>query len=241
MTFYETLAEAYMRPVPNGTPDPYQGGLDWVSMTRFLGPEADFQGAVVTCGNGTLELAEECDDGNFTNGDGCSALCAIEPPAVVRIEVYDTDLPPDEGFVKVLEEGDILSRAEVGSCPGFYTVTNGPRDNSNPESLEGTFTSPSGVHVWNETTQPYCWPGDQGWFDPDAGIPACWCPDGLTTEDGAYSITVTPYDGELVGGDPTGNPGQGLSINFYVPEPSRWLLLAAGLGCLAVLYRARGQ
>jgi hypothetical protein len=65
-------------------------------------------------------------------------------------------------------------------------------------------------------------------------------PDGLTTEDGAYSIKVTPYDGELVGGEPTGNPGAGLTVNFFVPEPSRWLLLAAGLVCLVVLHRVRG-
>jgi hypothetical protein len=27
---------------------------------------------------------------------------------------------------------------------------------------------------------------------------------------------------------------------FFLPEPSRWLLLAAGLGCLIALYRVRG-
>jgi cysteine-rich repeat protein len=31
------------------------------------------------CGNGTLEPGETCDDGNQTNGDGCSSTCAIEP------------------------------------------------------------------------------------------------------------------------------------------------------------------
>ncbi len=30
------------------------------------------------CGNSTLELNEECDDGNTTNGDGCSSECLIE-------------------------------------------------------------------------------------------------------------------------------------------------------------------
>jgi len=32
-----------------------------------------------------------------------------------------------------------------------------------------------------------------------------------------------------------------LKLMFFVPEPSRWLLLAAGLGCLGVLYRVRGS
>ena len=31
-----------------------------------------------TCGNGTLEALEECDDGNNTAGDGCSASCRVE-------------------------------------------------------------------------------------------------------------------------------------------------------------------
>jgi cysteine-rich repeat protein len=30
------------------------------------------------CGDGILDLLEECDDGNNANGDGCSALCTIE-------------------------------------------------------------------------------------------------------------------------------------------------------------------
>ncbi len=35
-------------------------------------------GSCTTCGNGTLEVGEECDDGNTLNGDGCSAECELE-------------------------------------------------------------------------------------------------------------------------------------------------------------------
>jgi hypothetical protein len=31
-----------------------------------------------TCGNGVLDGAEECDDGNTANGDGCTATCELE-------------------------------------------------------------------------------------------------------------------------------------------------------------------
>ncbi|HEV8320051.1 MAG TPA: DUF4215 domain-containing protein [Myxococcota bacterium] len=31
------------------------------------------------CGNGAVEAGEECDDGNTTPGDGCSAACTLEP------------------------------------------------------------------------------------------------------------------------------------------------------------------
>jgi cysteine-rich repeat protein len=34
--------------------------------------------AVGTCGNGIIERAEACDDGNRASGDGCNALCQIE-------------------------------------------------------------------------------------------------------------------------------------------------------------------
>jgi cysteine-rich repeat protein len=34
------------------------------------------QGA--SCGNGTIELGETCDDGNTTSGDGCSSTCQVE-------------------------------------------------------------------------------------------------------------------------------------------------------------------
>ena len=37
----------------------------------------------VTCGSGTIEAGEACDDGNRASGDCCSASCQLEPPTVV--------------------------------------------------------------------------------------------------------------------------------------------------------------
>jgi cysteine-rich repeat protein len=34
--------------------------------------------ALMICGNGTVEPAEQCDDGNNISGDGCNAACIIE-------------------------------------------------------------------------------------------------------------------------------------------------------------------
>lgn len=34
----------------------------------------------ILCGNGVINAPEECDDGNTTNGDGCSAQCLLEAP-----------------------------------------------------------------------------------------------------------------------------------------------------------------
>jgi cysteine-rich repeat protein len=38
-------------------------------------------GSCTTCGNGVWEPGEQCDDGNNTSGDGCSADCRYEGPA----------------------------------------------------------------------------------------------------------------------------------------------------------------
>ncbi len=34
---------------------------------------------VASCGDGIMDTGEGCDDGNVINGDGCSALCVLEP------------------------------------------------------------------------------------------------------------------------------------------------------------------
>lgn len=38
-----------------------------------------FETDTLSCGNGALEVGEECDDGNLISGDGCADSCEIEP------------------------------------------------------------------------------------------------------------------------------------------------------------------
>ncbi len=48
----------------------------------FTQPRVDVAAAfsaIATCGDGNRELAEECDDANTDDGDGCDATCHIEP------------------------------------------------------------------------------------------------------------------------------------------------------------------
>jgi len=167
-------------------------------------------------GTASILTSSATSGGVFTNGRGI----AVFPMADTYIGVYNTDLAAGSQFVKVLEPGETLNRLQVGSCPAFHTATTGLRDDSLPQSLEGEFTYPSGgtptVERYNQTNQPYVWTGDLGWFDINAGVPNATCARPLTIEDGDYSIVVTPYDGELVGGEPTGNPGIGLTIDFSI-------------------------
>lgn len=59
------------------------------------------------CGNGIIEagLGEVCDDGNADSGDGCSALCAVEPSFTCVAEPSlcygQTGEPNDDGAVSV--------------------------------------------------------------------------------------------------------------------------------------------
>lgn len=50
------------------------------------GPTSPFstsstEAALGTCGNGVVDKFEQCDDGNLTNGDGCSSVCQKEGDA----------------------------------------------------------------------------------------------------------------------------------------------------------------
>jgi len=47
-------------------------------MGLSIDPEDNSQCIPPECGNTVVESGEECDDGNVVDGDGCSALCAVE-------------------------------------------------------------------------------------------------------------------------------------------------------------------
>jgi cysteine-rich repeat protein len=83
MTFYDHLAEHYTKPIPPDEPDPYHGNGQWASVARFFGAGTTWRSDVTTCGNRTVEGAEECDDGNSVAGDGCSPSCRREIADVV--------------------------------------------------------------------------------------------------------------------------------------------------------------
>ena len=40
-----------------------------------------------TCGNGTLQGLEQCDDGDTTSGDGCSSTCRVEASAIPALSI----------------------------------------------------------------------------------------------------------------------------------------------------------
>jgi cysteine-rich repeat protein len=64
--------------------------LNMINIGLCAGPDPDCSPAV--CGNGIVDDAEECDDGNAVDGDGCSTLCLFETGAEVCDNGIDDDL-----------------------------------------------------------------------------------------------------------------------------------------------------
>lgn len=82
------------------------------------------------CGDGLVNVAEACDDGNVVAGDGCSAVCSVEPgftcsgqPSACAIttshrgtgfRVNDLDLRDPHVFVNALGCIDVTDAAPLG-------------------------------------------------------------------------------------------------------------------------------
>jgi uncharacterized repeat protein (TIGR01451 family) len=82
------------------------------------------------CGNGTLEDGEECDDGNSSDGDGCSAACIIEeePQPVCG-----------NGTLEDGEECDDSNTEDGDGCSALCVIEQEPESGGdNDENATGT-------------------------------------------------------------------------------------------------------
>lgn len=72
-----------------------------------------------TCGSGTIEAGEGCDDGNLASGDGCSSVCALEPgfqcSGAPSVCVDDDECS--------LGTHDCVAGATCANTPGSFTCT----------------------------------------------------------------------------------------------------------------------
>jgi cysteine-rich repeat protein len=75
------------------------------------------------CGDGFLDVGEECDDGNGVDGDGCSAACELEPfegsaEGSVLIDLIVDDLNSNEEPLQQDCSGDIEVQIANGVIVG---------------------------------------------------------------------------------------------------------------------------
>ncbi|MGB7811457.1 MAG: DUF4215 domain-containing protein [Polyangia bacterium] len=79
-----------------------------------------------TCGNGSLESGEECDDGNLVSGDGCSSTCQIEPGFACTTQTNSDTQPCTQSIYSgqcldlPVKLRDFKSERETGGHPDFF-------------------------------------------------------------------------------------------------------------------------
>ncbi len=117
--------------------------------------DIDFSGCVPTCGDGSLELGELCDDGNTRIGDGCNNLCVPEGGFICQAAdlgglnlgtVCSTDC--GDGVVAGLEECDDQNNTALDGCTACIVdvgfTCSGEPSVCGPDSLCGNLTLDTG-------------------------------------------------------------------------------------------------
>ncbi len=94
-------------------------------------PTGPFFGAALLtqCGNGILEISEQCDDGNLNNGDGCNLSCLIEAPLrpVIEIitpgELVELERSLPRGIDYLTNDTSTLFFEQIPGGSGEYRIT----------------------------------------------------------------------------------------------------------------------
>jgi cysteine-rich repeat protein len=72
---------------------------------------------ISVCGNNTVELSEECDDGNTISGDGCSATCFLEAVSSSSIATSSsTSSSSNVSSTPLCNDDYICDLDEIGGC-----------------------------------------------------------------------------------------------------------------------------
>jgi len=84
-------------------------------------------GGAPQCGNGSIEVGEQCDDANTSNGDGCSATCQLE--AVPKgVAINETGQLPDISSildVSSTKKGLLIPRVANNEMQNIISPANG--------------------------------------------------------------------------------------------------------------------
>ena len=73
-----------------------------------------------TCGNGTLQGLEQCDDGDTMNGDGCSSTCRVEASAIPALSIANVSTTEGNSGTHSVTFTLRLSKASPG--PVTYNI-----------------------------------------------------------------------------------------------------------------------
>jgi cysteine-rich repeat protein len=202
------------------------------------------------CGNGILTRSEECDDGNTTSGDGCSAACRLEPGWRCRVpgkrclplcsngtcgEGVSFDAGIDLGAGQAVCGDGVVSDFEECDCgDGTVPVPDGCQGPNADDTYGGCTTH----CLWG----PFCGDGlvngpeecDLGRLNGDDCPGGCtlgcfkphYCGDGIVDTSRAEQCDLGPLNGLVLDQDlnPTTEPDGMVycTIDCSVPVPSFW-------------------
>jgi len=113
------------------------------------------QACVGRCGDGVLDPGEACDDGNRTDGDGCTAACRIEGTFTCQTQPRSLAQPCTQGLCRQVPVTyrDFRSEKEPGGHPDFQYL--GTTDSAG-QVTRGCVPNSAGPARQNDSTTR-CW------------------------------------------------------------------------------------
>ncbi len=103
-----------------------------------------------TCGNNVTEFGEECDDGNLTNGDGCSSTCTFENTGAIKgVAINEDAVRPNPSALL-----DVKSDNKGVLIPRMTSV-----------QRTAIITPPKGLIVFDITTNSFWYYKTSSWFE----------------------------------------------------------------------------
>lgn len=87
----------------------------WVIVPGAASHNLHWSYTSAVCGDGSVAVPEQCDDGNLDDGDGCSAACQLEPD----FDVCSVATPLNLGITTVsTQDGTMVVETECGATEG---------------------------------------------------------------------------------------------------------------------------
>jgi fibro-slime domain-containing protein len=133
------------------------------------------QACATTCGNGSIEPGEDCDDGNTKDGDGCSSKCKVETgftcTTVQQSDAVDCTQAVNAGL-KCLElpikYRDFKNESVTGGHPDFFYLGTSPI--AVPVAVSGV----QGQGASTNFNKRYCVSNSAGPAKKNDSVNRCW-------------------------------------------------------------------
>ena len=146
------------------------------------------------CGDGILQLNEQCDDGNTTAGDGCSPTCVFEKNFVNETEVNDTQSLANP--LPAGADGFIGSIKPVGDLDHFKFDVTVPGSSVIIHTSNGLGACPSGfdskIYLYDPNNQQIA-VNDDGLYAPCSSITPAQTSAAANLAVGTYYVRVERY------------------------------------------------